>query len=646
MTKRILLFGIGMLTLMSQPLFAQEPRSKGDKLFYEYAYAEAIGEYKKETARSPLTLLQIRNLAEAYEKTGDETEALSLYQDLFKRDTTLPKTHVNRMLNLILRNEGSQKVREFVANNPDSFGAEVMENAAFNYEIAGKPIDDASKFRIYPLSINTPQADFAPSFFGDNLLFTSSRNQDSKDIYAPTGESYLDIFIGKLQVSGDITNALPYSVIEDSRFHQATPYYSSTLNKLFYIRSNERNGRLSFDENGKNTLALGVSDFQNRFNFLMRDLSTSFYYPFFDETTQKLYFAAEFDDSFGGTDIYFVHTNNGQIMSAPVNLGPKVNTPANEISPFIYENSLYFASDIFYGLGGMDLYKSDMGSGGFFSIPINLGPGINTIKDEFGFIIREASEEGLIGYFSSNRINGQGKDDIYGFTVNKAPGPKTLLLKGRVVTMNTEDGISDAVVRIQDANGEVLKEVISDETGAYQIEVAWQEQITLSCEKTRYSLFRKSYDAAAVEDIGQNDVNIGILMVDDIVEEREDQTVLKLKKFWFDKGQTKLTSEIEMELDKVVEAVQMFPTLQLRIEAHTDSRGGTAANFKLSQQRADAIKDYLLSKGVAPGNIPYSIGFGEDKILNNCTNGVYCLDILHKRNERHLIVVLNYNILF
>ena len=646
MIKRILLIGIGIWTFMCPPLLSQEVRSKGDKLFYEYAFAEAIEEYKKETARSPLTFVQIRNLAEAYEKTGNETEALNIYQDLYERDTTLPKTHINRMLNLMQRNQGAQAVRQFVSNNPDAFGVEVMENATFNYEIANEAVDEDSSFRIFSLQINTPQTDFAPSFFGDNLLFTSSRSQDTKDTYAPTGESYLDIFIGKVEPSGDVTNAIPYAVIEDSRFHQATPYYSSSLNKLFYIRSNERNGRLSFDENGKNTLALGVSDFQNSFNFLMRDLSTSFYYPFFDENTQKLFFAAEFDDSFGGTDIYFVHTNNGQIMSSPVNLGPKVNTPANEISPFIYGNSLYFASDIFYGLGGMDLYKSDMGSGGFYSIPINLGPGINTKKDEFGFIIREADEEGLIGYFSSNRVNGQGKDDIYGFTVKKAPGPRTLLLKGRVLTLNTDDGIPEAVVRVLGADDEVLKEVVSDDTGAYQIEVPWQEQITLSCEKNRYSIFRKQYDAADIEAVGQDDVNIEIVMLDDIVEEREEQTVIKLKKFWFDQGQATMNAEIEMELKKVIQAVEMFPNLQLRIEAHTDSRGGSAANFKLSQQRADAIKAYLLANGVNPANILYTIGYGEDKILNNCTNGVYCLDILHKRNERHLIVVLNYNLLF
>jgi outer membrane protein OmpA-like peptidoglycan-associated protein len=86
--------------------------------------------------------------------------------------------------------------------------------------------------------------------------------------------------------------------------------------------------------------------------------------------------------------------------------------------------------------------------------------------------------------------------------------------------------------------------------------------------------------------------------------------------------------------------------MQLRIESHTDSRGGSATNFRLSQSRADAIKNYLETHGVSTSNILYSIGYGEDKLLNDCTNGVFCLDTFHKKNERQLIVVLNYDLLF
>ena len=131
-----------------------------------------------------------------------------------------------------------------------------------------------------------------------------------------------------------------------------------------------------------------------------------------------------------------------------------------------------------------------------------------------------------------------------------------------------------------------------------------------------------------------------------MVEEQEDQTVIKLKKFYFGKGQSTITPEIAQELDKVVDVMGRFPQLQLRVESHTDSRGGSSSNFTLSQKRSDAIKKYLLQKGVPAGSILYSIGYGEEKLMNGCKNGVFCLDMLHKKNERSLIVVLNYNLLY
>ena len=107
-----------------------------------------------------------------------------------------------------------------------------------------------------------------------------------------------------------------------------------------------------------------------------------------------------------------------------------------------------------------------------------------------------------------------------------------------------------------------------------------------------------------------------------------------------------MDASIAPELDKVVEFVKNFPSAQLRIETHTDSRGGGSTNFRLTQGRSDAIKQYLIDKGVPESNILYSVGYGEQKILNNCTNGVYCLEVLHKQNQRSLIVVLNDNLLF
>jgi outer membrane protein OmpA-like peptidoglycan-associated protein len=255
--------------------------------------------------------------------------------------------------------------------------------------------------------------------------------------------------------------------------------------------------------------------------------------------------------------------------------------------------------------------------------------------------------EGLLGYFASNRPGGKGKDDLYGFKVDEKPGLKTLTFKGKVVKSVAGSGTVDkAVIRLKDANGELLAETYSDEEGNYRLEIPWKEEVVLESTKERYSVFSKQFTEEELQKLENTTYDIGIALYDDLVEEKEGQKVVKLKKFFFDKNDVKLTAEIETELDKVVAFAKNFPSAQLRIETYTDSRGGSSTNFRLTQARSDAIKKYLIQQGVPQATILYSIGYGEDKILNNCTNGVFCLEMLHQQNQRSLIVVLNDNVLF
>ena len=644
MNAKYLLIGFLLVSTLGM---AQLKKSKADILFFEYDYREAIKEYYKEMNDGPLSNKQVLNLADSFFKVGNYKQASEKYLEVYKKDSTMSNHHFSKMLGSMRRTSGVDRAKAFLATKSTALSPELLENAEFNFGLLQSPDNENLNLKIFNINANSSQADFAPSFYGDKLLFSSGRPQDSKRTYAPSGEGFLDIFVGKVGLGGQILNPNPFSAIPESKFHQATPHYSKELNAVFFILSNAVKGKLSFDDNGKNALALGIANGNGTFNYLLRDLSTSFYYPFYDSTNSKLYFAANFDDSLGGTDIYFVYTNNGQIMSSPINLGPRINTPANEISPYVFENSLYFSSDIFYGAGGMDIYKSEMGAEEFFSIPINLGKEVNSEKDEFGFIIKNNIGDGLMGYFSSNRDGGKGNDDIYGFIVDKKPGLKTLVIRGKITEENSTLGIPNTSVKLFDDEDNLIKEVYSAENGTYRLEVPWLENIKFKASKERYSTFTREYDQVALEDFQNNGMlNVDLSELDGLVQQKEGQTVVKMNKFFFGRGKYVVTPEIAVELDKVVAALEKFPDLQLRIEAHTDSRGSSATNFRLSQRRADAIKKYFLDNGVSSTNILYSVGYGEDKITNNCTNGVYCLEILHKQNERHLIVVLNYDFLY
>lgn len=622
---------------------AQEITSKADKYFYSYAYEDAVREYQKQMAEGKLiTNSQLLNLADSYFKTGEYNKAAKIYLDINKKDTIMSDHRFNKMLQSLAKTSEKERVKAFLRSKGNTLASELSENATFNYEMLESDIDPASGFFIFTINANSEYADFSPAFYNDKLLFSSSRKTKTKKIYSPSGESYLDIYVADREKSGNLSNVNNFGGIPESPFHKSTPFYEASSGRIYYVLSNTEGKNLAFDEKGKNSLAIGMAYDNGFFRFLLKDLSTSFYYPFYDENTEKLYFSANFKDSYGGTDIYYVYTNNGQVMSQPINLGPRINTPGNEIAPFIYENSLYFSSDVFYGLGGMDIYRSNILSDESFSIPVNLGDGINSKYDEFGFIIKENDGDGLLGYFSSNRPGGKGNDDLYGFKVNKKPGYRTLIFRGKVVKPQYDVPIADVAVRLIDANGNLIKETFTHENGSYHVEIPYTDIVTVEVSKETFSTFKETYNPRGLEELQKSPLDVQLVAIQDMVEEKEGKTVLNIDDFFFASGESDVTLEITPVLDEVIDAVKKFPELKLSIETHTDSRGGKSSNKRISQQRSDAIRDYLVQSGVPSANIVNSIGYGEEKILNNCTDGVYCLDFLHQQNLRTLFIVENY----
>ena len=631
-----------IIILLFLPLLitAQDKKSKADNLFFSYKYELAIEEYMKEKQKDSLSNQQLLNLADSYFNTRGFDKAAELYLEVNKNDTIMTVNQFNKMLQSLSKNSERERVKTFLRSKADKLSPELIENAEFNYSLL-ETSSNTDNSIITGAEVNSAQGDFSPTFYKDGILFSSSRLQKSKSVYEPSGESYLDIYYSKLNANGKLVDVEIFNKIPDSKFHQSTPYYSEKLAAFFYILSNTENGELAYDENGKNALAIGTLSDAGKFRFILKDLSTSFYYPFLEEKTERLYFSANFDDSYGGTDLYYVYTNNGQIMSAPINLGPRINSPGNEISPYIYDGSLYFSSDIFYGLGGMDIYKSNIIENDSFTIPVNLGEGINSVSDDFGFIIKNDQNNDLTGYFASNRAGGKGGDDIYRFTLKNTPGLRTFVLRGKVLNLKNKVGLENAQVRLLNYDGDVIKEVYSDVNGEFRVEIPWLSQVTVNASKEGYSILSTSYSEERMEEIQNKPYNIGLARMEDLVVESEDKTVIKLDKFYFDKGKSEINPQVKTELDKVVDAVLRFPQLRLSIQTHTDSRGSDSYNKKLSQDRSDAIKNYLISNGLSSNNIVESIGYGEEMIKNNCTNGAYCLDFLHKQNERTLIVVLN-----
>ncbi|SFW45532.1 OmpA family protein [Cellulophaga fucicola] len=633
-----------LLNLSIISLYAQDLKSEGDRYFFQYKYEQAAEEYAKESLETVLTTKQFLNYAESYFNTDQHQKAWDTYKMIQESDAVLPPFHYNKMLRSLYIISGKQKMNKFLENDTILKEAAWAENAKFNFDIANTDDIIIPNYNIFNVKGNSISADFSPSFYKDKLLFTSDRRVTIEKKRKKPERVYLNIYESEIEEDGDITNVIPSTVIPSSKFHQATPYYSSELDKIFYVLSNEKDNEMLFDETGKNALSIAKVDRNSNFNFILKNLSTSFFYPFYDEASQRLYFVANFDDGYGGTDIYYVNTNQGQIMSAPINLGPRVNTPGNEISPFVFENGLYFSSDVFYGYGGMDIYKSNLKADGAVGVPINLGEGINSTEDDFGFIVKNNATGGLEGYFSSNREGGKGKDDIYGFKVAEKPKLNTIVLQGATLNPNTNIRIGGVTIKVYGKENSLIKEIVSAEDGSYEIELPWQEKVTVIASKKLHSLYRQYFIADDLKKKGQTDIYLESAA--DFVVEKEGKAMLKLNKFTFNTKSSKLTSAIKTELDKAIKVIKKFPEFNLQIESHTDSKGGSSSNFRVSQGRADAIKKYLIDNGVQSRRILYTIGYGEDHILNKCANGVYCIDYFHAENRRCNIVILNYKELY
>lgn len=611
-------------------VMAQDAMSKGSFLYLEGDYKGAIAAYTAELREKPLQNLEQQRLATALYKTKDFPESYRLFKQLYSRDTVANPTYINTMLQAMVKVKGAASVEAFIRSASCDLPKVVIERAVAHYNL--KPKEVFEDVVIINAPFNSPKDDFSPTFYKDKILLTSGRDVSG----------YLKLF--EANNDGSFTRTGLFDGVPYYNFHQATPFYAAGLQTLFFIQSNANEEGLIFDENGKNTLALVSLNAAGSFEYILRDVSTSFYYPFYDESTNRLYFAADFYDSYGGTDLYYVNTNQGRIMSAPINLGPGINTAGNEIAPYIFGGNLYFSSDVFYGKGGMDMYKSVRTKKGLFNSPIPLGGGLNSAADDFGFALRQTAVGEIEGYFSSNRSGGMGMDDLYVFKMQAPADLVTLPIHGVVSKgVSALQTISGASVVVMSNRETVLAETVTDERGLFEVNIpSVSSGVTMVVTKPLFAAEETYISGTALKEAKQ--IRVGLTGMDQVVANKNGLTSIKTPSLVFEKGKSEITPELSNSLLRVAEVLKQFPEFQIRIESHTDSRGGATANFNLSQQRAEAIKAFLIQQNIPSSQLVYVIGYGESQLLNNCGNGVYCPEVLHNVNERNELVIINYNL--
>ena len=490
----------------------------------------------------------------------------------------------------------------------------------------------AAQYKVKSLDANSENGDFGTAFYGkDKIVFSSSRkNGISNKKWEGNDQPFLDLYIGNVEPDGEITRVRPFSNVVNSKYHDAMVAFSPDLSEIYFTSNNYMGGKVRSSNLKIFKATIGGSG--QRTNVMTLPINNDKYstgHPFVSKDGKKLYYISDMPGGYGGTDIYVVDVNNGH-YGAPKNLGPTVNSKYKEYSPYVDGDILYFSSNRPGGEGGFDIYMTKLD--GSIEEPIHLGKPMNSKADDISFIIDKDTQK---GYFSSNRRGGKGDDDIYSFeelTVNPICDQ---VVKGVIrdkLTGQTLQGFAT----IYDSKGEMIRRLETLKDGEFFFKVKCGENYKIGGDKFGYFDVDTTF-VTSRENAYENKITLDL-------DEKEfvhvnGKEILNVKSIEFELNKSNILERSYDNLAKVVRLMDKFPDMIIQFGAHTDSRGGDGYNMWLSQKRASETVRYLIGIGADPKRITGK-GFGETKLVNECSNGVKCTEIQHQQNRRTEFVVI------
>ena len=499
-------------------------------------------------------------------------------------------------------------------------------------------------FYIKNLDFNSENSDFSPMLVGDNtMVFTSAKDSLFLNTrrYKWNNQPFLDLYIGNIDTSSNsLSNVkkLPKSI--NTKYHEATASFSPDHQTIYFTRNNYGK-KLKRDKKGINHLKIYRStkngkEWSSAVELPFNSESYSRGHPAVSPDGKQLFFVSDMPGGFGKTDIYVVDILEDGGFSAPKNLGKALNTSEKEMFPFITESSIYFSSDRPLGFGGLDIYKANY-SEDLFEVATNIGQPLNSNRDDFSYII---DEQGDKGYFASNRKGGKGDDDIYSFKrfLVEQPLDKTSI-KGTVTELITGTILPNAIVALLDENNNKIDEVTTDADGQFVFDEVLNDA-TYTVQTNLPEYFEQLTPVVTAENTAPVSLDIELERLEEMIVVEDGAKKLKPDVIYFEFDKFSITTKAATELDKIVEVLQSYPGMAIKIESHTDSRGKRAYNRYLSDKRAKASKDYLISKGIAPDRILSAKGYGEDRLLNPCTDGTPCSRSQHELNRRSEFIIV------
>jgi len=591
-------------------------------------------------------------LGESYRLSNRITQSLPYYQQ------AQAKGYVDKMLPYYMaisaKSIGNYELtksylNEFVKSKPSRLYQIKSEIELENLGQIPDLLKKQSPVTLQALTGNTSKTEFDAKKIGDELIFTSS---SKPEIYKNNGLPFLGIVKAPLKNPDEIGNQSIFSsALFKENANDGTPAFTKDGTTVVFARGNTGKSKdpspdvdLYISKKTANTWSeperLSISD------SLAWDGS-----PCFSADERTLYFSSNRRGGKGGVDLYRVPIDNSGRFGRPINLGSTINTPGDELFPYVSANGkLYFSSDGHPSIGGLDLFVASRNETEI--VVEHLGVPINSIGDDFAISFSDSTQ----GYISSNRPGGKGDDDIYFFKSTgsedrwwtTAPPPVIDTLNKKIVNYFVQVKVVDPSGNPIDSvkinvrkNGQTLSNEKTNKKGFIElIDLAENDELVFKCDKEDFITVRSSFsmegktipESLLKKEMTDTTFQVTITM-DRPEIGKEISKLYEINSIYYDLDKAEIRPDAAEELDKIVQFLSDNTQMNLELGAHTDARASTGYNLKLSQRRAESAVNYIIRRGITKDRIKPK-GYGESQLINECSDGVECPEEMHQQNRR------------
>lgn len=630
------IFSLLLLLSIISNAFGQETKlNKANKKYDKYSYVDAIEIYEKVAEKGYKSVELFQKLGNAYYFNSDLPKASKWYGALFDLNETVEPEYYFRYAQALKAEENYEKsnyyMELFNEKTTDSRGKLFSENKNYLKDIEAV----TPKYKINKTDINSEFYDYGPSFFGNQIVFTSSRSEGNlySKIHDWTKQNFTDLFVAQIDSTGKLENVTNFSTTINTKFNESSPVFTKDGKTMYFTRNNYNDGKKRKSDDKEIMEKIYKAEFINgewtnvkELPFCSDNYKTA--HPALSPDEKTLFFVSNMPGTIGNADLYQVAIKSNGSFGKPENLGPTINTEGRETFPFVAaDNTLFFASNGHPGLGGLDIFEAKFTNNGYTK-PVNVGKPINSSMDDFGYVVNSDN----LGFFTSNRTGGTGFDDIYTFTIC------THLLSGVITDAETNEILVNAKVVLFDDKMNEISETYSSDKGVYTFNIDCNKAYFVRASKEEYETSEKPF--GPVTETGKSELNIELKRNVFPIQVGTDLAKLfNISIIYFDLDKWDIRQDAAEDLEKIISVMHQYPEMTIDIRSHTDSRQTHAYNELLSDRRAKATLEFMVKSGINRNRLTAK-GYGETQLVNQCSDGVICSEEEHQKNRRSEFIVV------